>query len=61
VSVNLVAAATDEDAIDEPLAEGLSREGFAVERAESGRAALEASGADIVLLDLGLPDLDGFP
>ncbi len=50
----------DEDAIAEPLAEGLAREGFTVERAATGRAALEASGADIVLLDLGLPDLDGF-
>jgi DNA-binding response OmpR family regulator len=50
----------DEDAIAEPLAEGLRREGFAVERAETGEAALEASGADVVLLDLGLPDVDGF-
>ena len=50
----------DEDAIAEPLAEGLSREGFTVERAASGRAALEASGADLVLLDVGLPDVDGF-
>ncbi len=50
----------DEDAIAEPLAEGLRREGFDVERAETGEAALEASGADLVLLDLGLPDLDGF-
>ena len=50
----------DEDAIAEPLAEGLRREGFVVERAETGEAALEASGADLVLLDLGLPDVDGF-
>ena len=50
----------DEDAIAEPLAEGLRREGFTVERAATGEAALEASGADLVLLDLGLPDLDGF-
>jgi len=50
----------DEDAIAEPLAEGLTREGFTVERAESGRAALEAPEPDIVLLDLGLPDVDGF-
>ena len=50
----------DEDAIAEPLAEGLGREGFTVERAETGRAALEAAGADIVLLDVALPDLDGF-
>jgi len=49
----------DEDAIAEPLADGLRREGFTVERAETGAAALEATGADIVLLDLGLPDTDG--
>jgi two-component system, OmpR family, response regulator RegX3 len=49
----------DEDAIAEPLADGLRREGFAVERAETGEAALEATGADLVLLDLGLPDTDG--
>jgi len=50
----------DEAAIAEPLAEGLLREGFEVERVETGRSALEATGADLVLLDVGLPDLDGF-
>ena len=50
----------DEAAIAEPLAEGLRREGFEVECAETGSSALEASGADLVLLDVGLPDLDGF-
>jgi two-component system, OmpR family, response regulator RegX3 len=50
----------DEDSIAEPLADGLRREGFDVERAATGRAALESSGADLVLLDLGLPDVDGF-
>jgi len=49
----------DEDAIAEPLAVGLRREGFAVERAASGDAALEADEADLVLLDVGLPDVDG--
>lgn len=39
--------------------EGLSREGFAVEWVTSGTAALAAPGADLILLDLGLPDLDG--
>jgi len=48
----------DEDAIAEPLAVGLRREGFAVERAATGGAALEADHADIVLLDLGMPGLD---
>ena len=52
----------DEDAIAQPLAEGLRREGYEVERVATGRAALEASGRepDVVLLDVGLPDLDGF-
>jgi two-component system, OmpR family, response regulator RegX3 len=50
----------DEDAIAEPLAEGLRREGFDVARAATGAEALAATGADVVLLDLRLPDRDGF-
>ncbi|HKI91330.1 MAG TPA: response regulator transcription factor, partial [Gaiellaceae bacterium] len=49
----------DEDAIAEPLADGLRREGFEVERAATGSAALAAAESDLVLLDLRLPDLDG--
>jgi DNA-binding response OmpR family regulator len=49
----------DEDAIAEPLAEGLRREGFDVERAADGGAALAAPPSDLVLLDLRLPDIDG--
>ena len=49
----------DEDAIAEPLAEGLLREGFAVERAATGAEALAAEESDLVLLDLRLPDIDG--
>ena len=49
----------DEDAIAEPLVEGLQREGFVVERAATGEAALAAEQPDLVLLDLRLPDLDG--
>ena len=49
----------DEDSIAEPLADGLSREGFDVERAATGGAALAAPEPDLVLLDLRLPDLDG--
>jgi DNA-binding response OmpR family regulator len=49
----------DDDAIAAPLVEGLKREGLDVERVASGRDALAASGADLGLLDLGLPDLDG--
>jgi len=50
----------DDDAIAEPLASGLRREGFEVMRAASGGEALAAEGADLVLLDLRLPDVDGF-
>jgi len=50
----------DEDAIAEPLVAGLRREGFDVDRAATGAAALETSlRPDLVLLDLRLPDLDG--
>ena len=50
----------DEDSIAEPLAEGLRREGFEVERAATGAEALAAGPADVVLLDLRLPDIDGY-
>ena len=49
----------DEDAIAEPLAEGLRREGYEVERAATAAGALAAGAADLVLLDLRLPDGDG--
>jgi DNA-binding response OmpR family regulator len=49
----------DEDSIAEPLVAGLRREGFDVERAATGRDALSAAAADLVLLDLRLPDVDG--
>jgi DNA-binding response OmpR family regulator len=50
----------DDDAIAAPLAEGLEREGLDVQRVATGEAALGSEPADLVLLDLGLPDLDGF-
>ena len=50
----------DDDAIAEPLAEGLAREGLDVERVATGEGALGAEPVDLVLLDLGLPDVDGF-
>jgi two-component system, OmpR family, response regulator RegX3 len=50
----------DDDGIAEPLAEGLQREGFEVNRAATGREALDAPIPDVVLLDLGLPDVDGY-
>jgi DNA-binding response OmpR family regulator len=50
----------DEDAIAEPLVAGLRREGFDVTRAATAAAALASDTGDIVLLDLRLPDGDGF-
>jgi DNA-binding response OmpR family regulator len=50
----------DDDAIAVPLAQGLERYGFAVRRVTTGAAALAAGPADVVLLDLGLPDADGY-
>ncbi|GAD35315.1 MULTISPECIES: response regulator transcription factor [Microbacterium] len=52
----------DEPDLADPLAYLLRREGFEVEIAEDGPAALEAfesRGADIVLLDLMLPGMPG--
>ncbi|MFM7615932.1 MAG: response regulator transcription factor [Actinomycetes bacterium] len=49
----------DDDSIAEPLARGLEREHLHPRRVATGAAALEAVPADVVLLDLGLPDMDG--
>jgi two-component system response regulator RegX3 len=49
----------DDDAIAEPLTSGLGRHGFQVSRARTGAEALAAAPHDVVLLDLGLPDMDG--
>jgi DNA-binding response OmpR family regulator len=50
----------DDDTIAVPLAKGLQREGFRVARVANGMDALAAPGPDVVLLDLILPDLDGY-
>lgn len=51
----------DDPAISGPLVRSLTREGYEVSLAEAGRPALVAmeQGVDIVILDLGLPDMDG--
>jgi len=49
----------DDDSIAVPLVEGLEHEGFAVTHVRTGEAALSEPEPDFVLLDLGLPDLDG--
>jgi two-component system response regulator RegX3 len=50
----------DDDAIAAPLIQALERAGHVADRAATGAEALvRAAGADLVLLDLGLPDMDG--
>ncbi|KGA10547.1 MAG: winged helix family two component transcriptional regulator [actinobacterium acAMD-2] len=52
----------DDLAIAQPLARALEREGHDVQVAAEGKAALaqvRAGNQDLVVLDLGLPDLDG--
>lgn len=50
----------DDPTIAVPLTDGLRRAGFEVEAAADAASGLELVGdADLVLLDLGLPDLDG--
>jgi two-component system, OmpR family, response regulator len=53
----------DEEHITELVAMGLGYNGFDVERVSSGRAALDAverNKPDLIVLDVMLPDLDGF-
>lgn len=53
----------DDSAIAEPLSRALDREGYTVTRASRGMDALAIAagpeGVDVVILDLGLPDIDG--
>jgi len=49
----------DDDSIAAPLVEGLARYGIVAARVTTGAQALAAPPADLVLLDLGLPDIDG--
>jgi two-component system response regulator RegX3 len=50
----------DDPTIAEPLASGLRRRGYGAVVVGTGAAALAADGYDVVLLDLGLPDMDGY-
>ena len=49
----------DDDRVAAALADLLRRHGALVTRAASGAEALAAAEVDLVLLDLGLPDMDG--
>ena len=53
----------DDPRLSEVLARGLSAEGLMVDLAHAGRQALGAVAEiayDVVILDVGLPDIDGF-
>ena len=61
MQVNLLLV-EDDPSISTPLLEGLAREGFAVQHAATGAAAIAAVAGgsfDVLLLDLGLPDMGG--
>ena len=50
----------DDDAIASSLIAGLQSSGMTVRRVSRGEDALRAKLPDVVLLDVGLPDIDGF-
>lgn len=50
----------DDPSIASSLVEGLQSSGFTVNHVTTGAAALAAPPVDVVLLDIGLPDTDGF-
>jgi DNA-binding response OmpR family regulator len=57
-----VLLAEDDTSISEPLARALRREGYQVEVRDDGPQALDAAvrgGVDLLVLDLGLPSMDG--
>ena len=55
-----VLLAEDDPAIAEPLARALTREGYSVIVQGTGQGAIDsAPQVDLVVLDLGLPDMDG--
>lgn len=49
----------DDETIAEPLAEGLGHFGLTVDHVATGTDGLRGPYGDVVLLDLGLPDMDG--
>ncbi|MEY9991159.1 DNA-binding response OmpR family regulator [Streptomyces sp. V4I8] len=49
----------DDETIAEPLTEGLAHFGLTVDHVTTGAEGLRRPYGDVVLLDLGLPDMDG--
>jgi two-component system, OmpR family, response regulator ResD len=62
VAVQTIVVAEDDGAIRELVAHHLEREGFVALRASDGQAALRYArvGADLLILDIGLPGIDGY-
>jgi DNA-binding response OmpR family regulator len=62
MAVTRIVVAEDDASIRELVVHHLRREGFRCEEAPDGPAALRSAraGADVLVLDLGLPVLDGF-
>jgi two-component system KDP operon response regulator KdpE len=61
-NLGMILVVDDEPQIHRFLAPALSVAGYAVERAERGADALRLAATrapDLILLDLGLPDMDG--
>ena len=57
-----VLLAEDDTSISEPLSRALRREGYDVDITADGPSTLDRAlgeGVDLILLDIGLPDLDG--
>jgi two-component system, OmpR family, response regulator RegX3 len=59
LAVMRVLVVEDDDRIAVPLLDGLRRHGFIPTRVTTGAEALAAAETDVILLDLGLPDVDG--
>jgi DNA-binding response OmpR family regulator len=57
--VTRVLVVEDDDGIGEALVRGLQREGYDADRVASAAEAERMPDADVVILDLGLPDGDG--
>ena len=57
-----VLLAEDDTSISEPLSRALRREGYEVDVTADGPSTLDKAlgeGVDLILLDIGLPELDG--
>jgi DNA-binding response OmpR family regulator len=62
LAMTSVLLAEDDTSISDPLARALRREGYSVDVTPDGLRTLDralAGGVDIIVLDIGLPELDG--